>query len=124
MVGLWHSVSAQAAVAPIRQQVKIQMSAQAYSKIAIARQWRNPFAQYICLNTLWTHESHWNPKAANPHSTAFGIPQFLDTTWVNYHYPVRPTDPLVQVTAGLRYITVRYGSPCRAWSFWYRHNYY
>lgn len=100
------------------------MSPQTYSKIAIAQQWHNPTAQYVCLNALWTHESHWNAKAANPHSTAFGIPQFLDETWTNYHYPVRPTDPIIQVKAGLRYITKRYGSPCRAWSFWYRHYYY
>ena len=122
-VGLLHITSAQAAVAPTRA-IHIQMSPRAYSQTAIAHQWKDSARQYVCLNELWTHESHWNPKAANHSSTAWGIPQFLNSTWTNYNYPVRPKDPIVQVTAGLRYITVRYGSPCKAWSFWKKRNYY
>jgi hypothetical protein len=116
-VGLLHVTGAQAAQAPTRA-VHIQMSPRAYSQHAVAQQWKDRDRQYACLNLLWTHESHWNSKAANPKSTAYGIPQFLDSTWTNYNYPVRPKDPIVQVTAGLRYITKRYGSPCKAWSFW------
>ena len=33
--------------------------------------------QYRCLVELWDRESHWNPKANNPKSSAFGIPQLL-----------------------------------------------
>jgi len=122
-VGLLHVTGAQAAQAPTRA-VHIQMSPRAYSQVAIARQWKDKARQYACLNQLWTHESHWNSRAANPKSTAYGIPQFLDSTWSNYNYPVRPKDPIVQVTAGLRYITKRYGSPCQAWAFWKTRYYY
>jgi soluble lytic murein transglycosylase-like protein len=80
--------------------------------------------QYACLIELWEHESHWNPKALNKSSGAYGIPQFLPTTWGNYKYPFKPKDPQIQIKAGLRYITVRYGTPCRAWKFWKRHGWY
>jgi hypothetical protein len=33
--------------------------------------------QYLCLNRLWTKESHWNYKARNKVSGAHGIPQAL-----------------------------------------------
>ena len=74
--------------------------------------------EYKCLDTLWTHESNWNPKAENKKSGAFGIAQFMPETWGNYKYPYKPTDAGIQITAGLRYITKRYGSPCEAWAFW------
>ena len=74
--------------------------------------------QFACLHTLWTKESNWRSTAANKVSTAFGIPQFLDSTWKNYGYPVRPKDPQIQIKAGLRYIYKRYSSPCNAWDFW------
>jgi hypothetical protein len=74
--------------------------------------------EFGCLEILWERESSWNPKAENKSSGAFGIPQFLPKTWANYHYPYKPKDPKIQVLAGLRYITKRYGSPCLAWEFW------
>ena len=33
--------------------------------------------QWICLDKLWTMESHWNFKARNPNGGALGIPQAL-----------------------------------------------
>jgi len=123
-VGLLHITSAQAAVAPMRAAIHLKMSPKFYSKALIAKQWKDPARQYACLDQLWTHESHWNPKALNKSSGAFGIAQFLPQTWGNYNYPLKPKDPLVQVKAGLRYITVRYSSPCGAWSFWKRGSWY
>ena len=123
VVGLWHTVSAQAAMAPTKG-LLIQMSPRVYARAQVAQQWSNPKQQYACLDQIWTHESHWNSKAANRKSTAYGIPQFLNETWSNYNYPVRPSDPLVQVKAGLRYITKSYSTPCKAWAFWQRHGWY
>lgn len=74
--------------------------------------------QHKCLVKLWGKESGWNSEAKNPTSSAFGIPQFLDSTWANYKYPLRPKDPQVQINAGLRYIYKRYETPCQAWAFW------
>ena len=123
-VGLLHVTGAQAAVAPMRAALHVTMSPKLYSKVLIAHQWKDAARQYACLDQLWTHESHWNPKALNRSSGAFGIAQFLPQTWGNYNYPLKPKDPLVQVKAGLRYITVRYSSPCGAWSFWKRGSWY
>lgn len=79
--------------------------------------------QMSCLDTLWTHESSWNPTADNPTSTAYGIPQFLDSTWATVGYQ-RTSDPYTQIDAGLVYIARTYQTPCGAWGFWQANNYY
>jgi hypothetical protein len=64
--------------------------------------------QYRCLVTLWRLESNWNPKADNPRSTAFGIPQLLKMT---------ETNPYKQIDLGLKYIThhrIYKGDTCKA----------
>jgi len=61
--------------------------------------------QYRCLVELWDRESHWNPKADNPKSSAFGIPQLLKMT---------TTTPYRQIELGIKYITKRYGNSCVA----------
>jgi hypothetical protein len=33
--------------------------------------------QYRCLELLWNRESRWDPRADNPKSSAYGIPQLL-----------------------------------------------
>jgi hypothetical protein len=71
--------------------------------------------QHSCLNQLWGKESAWNPSADNPKSTAFGIAQMLNE---------KSKDPVQQIRNGLRYISVRYESPCNAWSFWQKRYYY
>ena len=65
-------------------------------------------AQYRCLVDLWTMESHWNPRADNPKSSAYGIPQLLN---------MRSTNPYVQIDKGLLYITKRYKLPCKALAY-------
>ena len=61
--------------------------------------------QYRCLVVLWRLESQWNPKAKNPKSSAYGIPQLLKMTERN---------PYKQIDLGLKYIAKRYGNPCIA----------
>jgi hypothetical protein len=71
--------------------------------------------QFHCLDLLWTRESHWNSKAKNKHSSAFGIPQLLK---------MKEKDPFKQVDLGLKYIVSRYSNPCLAWSHWSRVGHY
>jgi hypothetical protein len=71
--------------------------------------------QFSCLESLWGKESGWNPNAQNPSSTAYGIPQFLDSTWAGTGI-AKTSDGYRQIDAGLIYIDSRYGSPCGAWS--------
>ena len=64
--------------------------------------------EYQCLVLLWDKESRWNPRADNPNSTAYGIPQLLK---------LKAKDPYIQIDLGLKYIAHRYGSVCKAWSY-------
>ena len=74
--------------------------------------------EFKCLVELVHHESRWNPLALNKSSGAFGLFQFLPSTWGNYKFPYKPKDVSIQITAGLRYIYKRYDTPCKAWAFW------
>jgi hypothetical protein len=72
-------------------------------------------AQMSCLEHLWGRESGWNPNAQNPSSTAYGIPQFLDSTWAGTGI-AKTSDGYRQIDAGLIYLDSRYGSPCGGWA--------
>jgi hypothetical protein len=72
-------------------------------------------SQFSCLESLWGKESGWNPNAQNPSSTAYGIPQLLNSTWASTGI-AKTSDGYRQIDAGLAYIDQRYGSPCGAWS--------
>jgi hypothetical protein len=72
-------------------------------------------SQFSCLEKLWGKESGWNPNAQNPSSTAYGIPQFLNSTWAGTGI-AKTSDGYRQIDAGLIYIQKRFGSPCGAWS--------
>ena len=64
--------------------------------------------QYRCLELLWNRESRWDPRADNPKSSAYGIPQLLK---------LKELDPYKQIDRGLKYITHKHQTPCRAWAF-------
>jgi hypothetical protein len=72
-------------------------------------------SEFTCLENLWGKESGWNPNAQNPSSTAYGIPQFLDSTWASTGI-AKTSDGYRQIDAGLIYIENRFGSPCGAWA--------
>ena len=71
--------------------------------------------EYHCLVLLWDKESRWDPRADNPKSSAYGIPQLLK---------MKELDPFKQIDLGLKYITHRYKTPCKAWSFHKRNGHY
>ena len=69
-----------------------------------------------CLLTLWTRESRFDNYAKNQRgSSAYGIAQLLGEQDVRSEY---------QILRGLRYIDKRYGSPCKSYKFFLKHNYY
>ena len=80
--------------------------------------------QYECLDSLWTKESHWNYKASNKRSGAHGIPQALPATKMEVIGTDWRTNPVTQISWGLRYIDIRYDTPCKAWAKFKRSNYY
>jgi phage-related protein len=86
--------------------------------------------QWAGIDYIITHESGWNPRAQNPVSTASGLFQQIDGTWIS-NRPIGETaahmkDARVasQGQAGLRYIKSRFGDPVGAQRFWETHHYY
>jgi hypothetical protein len=81
-------------------------------------------AEWSALETLWDHESNWNPTARNPSSGAYGIPQALPYTkmpkaaWPNG--VGGRADAATQIKWGIGYIKGRYGKPSSAWAIWQR----
>jgi len=71
-------------------------------------------AQMSCLNTLWNRESHWNFQAHNYSSGASGIPQAMPATKMSEIASDWRTNPVTQIKWGIRYIYLRYGTPCKA----------
>ena len=71
--------------------------------------------QYRCLEVLWNRESRWDPRAANPKSSAYGIPQLLK---------MRELDPFKQIDLGLKYIAHKHSNPCRALDYHNKRGFY
>jgi hypothetical protein len=73
--------------------------------------------QWDALYKLIMGESGFRSNAQNPSSTAYGLFQFLDSTWgsVGAH---KTSDPTQQTIAGLKYIQQSYGSPAQAYAAW------
>ena len=86
-----------------------------------AKDW--PMSEWKCLRYVWQKESHFNPMAMNMSSKAYGIAQFLPTTWGNYNV-TKTSSAKLQIQYGLRYIQKRYGSACAAKAFWIKHGWY
>lgn len=72
-------------------------------------------SQFTCLDKLWTRESNWRVQAANPTSSAYGIPQSLPGSKMASVAGDWRTNAKTQITWGLNYISGRYGTPCGAW---------
>ena len=94
------------------------------AKALIAEKYQWTEEQYSCLNKLWTKESHWNYKARNKVSGAHGIAQALPATKMEVVGTDWRTNPVTQITWGLKYINERYDSPCKAWSKFKRSRWY
>jgi hypothetical protein len=80
--------------------------------------------QFTCLDQLWTKESHWNYKARNRVTGAHGIAQALPATKMEVVGTDWRTNPVTQITWGLKYINERYNTPCAAWSKFKRSHWY
>lgn len=86
--------------------------------------WRKVGArQWVCLDSLWHHESGWRVAAGNPDGS-FGIPQAYPGSKMRSAGADWKTNPMTQVRWGLGYIHGRYGSACNAWAHWQRWSWY
>jgi len=80
--------------------------------------------QWSCLDKLFNKESHWNHRARNPGSGAYGIPQALPGSKMASAGADWLTNPATQVRWGLGYIKGRYQTPCGAWAHSQRTGWY
>jgi hypothetical protein len=85
--------------------------AQDYASVGFGWQGR----EWNCLLSLWTSESRFDHYAKNPRSSAYGIAQLLGEEDRRAEY---------QILRGLKYISKRHQTPCRAYRFFINHNYY
>jgi len=98
--------------------------AQQVAEIILSEEYGFGESQFACLDSLWTRESHWNYKAHNYRSGAHGIAQALPAEKMSVVGTDWRTNPVTQIRWGIRYITMRYDTPCKAWSFFKSRNYY
>jgi hypothetical protein len=73
------------------------------------------YKEFQCFNRIITKESRWNYLAKN--GSHFGLGQMRSK-----HY--KDLDPFRQIDATLRYVSIRYQTPCKAWAFHQERNYY
>ena len=73
------------------------------------------YQQFQCFNKIITKESRWSYTARN--GSHYGLGQMRSK-----HY--RDLDPFRQIDATIRYVTIRYQTPCNAWTFHMKHGYY
>jgi hypothetical protein len=78
------------------------------------------------LSEIVKRESSFNPKAKNPHSTAYGYGQFLDSTRQQYEKKTGLSydDPSNQLVMMGQYVKDRYGTPEKALAFWNKNHWY
>ena len=74
----------------------------------LAKRYISNNAEYRCFDYIVTRESHWNTKAHNPRSTAYGLGQLLSE---------RSTDRFIQILHAVAYGRYRYHTLCNARQF-------
>jgi hypothetical protein len=72
-------------------------------------------SQWTALNNVVMKESGWCNTIQNPSSTAYGIGQFLNTTWATVG-GTKTSSAETQIKLMLLYIQQRYGTPEAAWA--------
>ena len=105
--------------------LSILTDAPAYAKVSINHYQLRLYAhshlltnsEMYCIDRLYQAESHWNPKAVNPSSGAYGIPQGM-SVWL------RTATPYQQIMWGIKYCYHRYGSICGAYRHWQKNGWH
>ena len=105
---------------PVKAQTKATMEQKKANKIMAMRYakagWNWDRTQRRCAYSLFMKESRFDHLAKNQQgSSAFGIGQVLKET---------SKDPAIQILNAYKYISHRYGTPCKAWNHSQRRNWY
>jgi hypothetical protein len=73
------------------------------------------YKEFQCFNKIITKESRWSYTARN--GSHWGLGQMKSK-----HYGT--LDPFRQIDASIKYITNRYQTPCKAWAFHQKNNWF
>lgn len=92
-----------------------------YAKQQVVDRWGE--AEWEAFNTIIMKESKWNSNAQNPYSSAYGLGQFLNSTWATVGC-TKTNDKYTQIDCTIKYISQRYKTPTRALNFHLKNNYY
>lgn len=79
--------------------------------------------EWAAMKQIVLKESGFKNTAQNRKSTAYGLFQFLDSTWKGTGHQ-KTDDPIQQTEAGVEYIKRRYGTPTNALNFHKRNGWY
>ena len=102
------------------QKAKTRNGARSVGKLLAKENYGWTGRQWTCLDKLWIKESQWTYTSHNKRTGAHGIPQAYPATKYEYMGSDWRKNPVTQILWGLRYIDVRYGTPCKALKTFYR----
>lgn len=114
------NLSSVARTAYLVQKAKTRNGARSVGKLLAKENYGWTGKQWTCLDKLWIKESQWTYTSHNKRTGAHGIPQAYPATKYEYMGSDWRKNPVTQIMWGLRYIDIRYGSPCRALNTFYR----
>lgn len=101
--------------------IVVELTIEEYAKQEVIKTWSE--AEWEAFNKIIKKESGWKPTAQNPDSTAYGLGQFLDSTWETVG--CEKTDVAeVQIDCTILYIKDRYETPNKALEFHRQNNWY
>lgn len=103
------------------QEVEVKKDIKLYSIEKVLERWGG--GQWTYFNELIYRESKWNSEAKNPKSTAYGLGQFLNSTWKTVGCE-KTSDPYKQIDCTLDYVEARYKTPQGAIKFWNKNHWY
>lgn len=97
------------------------MTNKEYAEKRVSEVWDE--TQWKHFEDLINRESHWNDKAQNPKSSAYGLGQLLDSTWDDVDC-VKTDNGHEQIDCTITYVKNRYGTPAKAIMFHNKKNWY
>lgn len=116
-----HNAEAKPEVKVIQLHSKNNIEVQIYAYERIVETWGEEHWESYSL--LIKKESGFDNTAQNPDSTAYGVHQFLNSTWKIVGCD-KTDDPYVQVDCGIEYIKLVHSNPQVAWQHSIDNNWY
>jgi len=99
---------------PLEAQVEFKEDIKEYAKRRVLEVFGEN--HWEAFNKIIWRESKWNHHAQNPRSSAFGLGQFLSSTWKSVGC-VKTEEEKMQIDCTIKYIKKNYRNPQKALAF-------